>query len=64
MRVYMVMSWNDPCVAEVTRTGDWRVIGQDDLPAGARSDYVAAGTAGARIDIPFPIRTMLTVRAK
>lgn len=35
------------------RTGDWRIIGKDDLPAGARSDYVAAGTVGARIDIPF-----------
>ena len=23
MRVYMVMSWNDPCVAEDTRTGGW-----------------------------------------
>ncbi len=23
MRVYMVMSWNDPCVAQHTRTGDW-----------------------------------------
>ncbi len=40
-------------IAEFTRTGDWRVIGQDDLPAGARSDYVAAGAAGSRIDIPF-----------
>lgn len=36
-----------------TRTGDWQVIGKDALPAGARSDYVAASTAGSRIDIPF-----------
>ncbi len=34
-------------------TGDWQVIGKDDLPAGARSDYVAAAAAGSRIDIPF-----------
>jgi MFS-type transporter involved in bile tolerance (Atg22 family) len=40
-------------IAAFTRTGDWRIIGQDDLPAGARSDYVAAGTAGSRIDMPF-----------
>lgn len=40
-------------IAAFTRTGDWRVIGQDDLPAGARSDYMAAGAVGSRIDIPF-----------
>jgi UMF1 family MFS transporter len=42
-----------PTEAAFTRTGDWRVIGKDDLPAGARSDYLAAGTPGSRLDIPF-----------
>ncbi|MGI9647912.1 MAG: MFS transporter [Acidimicrobiia bacterium] len=36
-----------------TRTGDWRVIGKDALPPGARSDYLAAATPGSRLDIPF-----------
>jgi UMF1 family MFS transporter len=40
-------------IAGFTRTGDWRVIGKDDLPAGARSDYVAASSIGSRLDIPF-----------
>ncbi|MCP4246894.1 MAG: MFS transporter, partial [bacterium] len=40
-------------LASFTRSGDWRVIGKDDLPPGARSDYVAASIVGARIDIPF-----------
>ena len=39
--------------AGVLTEGDWRVIGKDDLPAGARHDLVAASTAGARLDIPF-----------
>ncbi len=39
--------------AAVRIQGDWRVIGKDDLPAGARSDYVAASTPGSRLDIPF-----------
>jgi UMF1 family MFS transporter len=40
-------------IAAFPRTGDWRVIGKDDLPPGARSDYVAAGAVGSRIEIPF-----------
>ncbi|MDH3606905.1 MAG: MFS transporter, partial [Acidimicrobiia bacterium] len=39
--------------AAVRVEGDWRVIGKDDLPPGARNDYVAASTPGARLDIPF-----------
>ncbi len=37
----------------ITLTGDWQTLSPADLPSGARSDYVLAGSPGSRIDIPF-----------
>ncbi len=34
-------------------TGQWQTLTPDELPSGAGSDYVLAGAAGARLDIPF-----------
>lgn len=34
-------------------TGQWQALTPQELPSGARSDYLLAGTPGDRIDIPF-----------